>query len=160
MSFFSLLEIIKVVVPEPGIFFWIPLSIAEAAAVIPNWAKICFANATSTFNKRPVILLNNESKNPPNWIILDFCVVGSSINWIFSLNAFLSLVFCLGVNDNSWGKLFRLNILIFILKVAPVWFLTAVFGLFNRESDNLRFTLLYLTIYKFSLNFWCSFAMF
>ena len=106
MSFVSLLEIIKVVVPEPGIFFWIPLSIAEAAAIIPNWAKICFANATSTFNKGPAILFNNESKNPPDWIILEFCVVGSSINCILSLNAFLSLVFCLGANDNSWGKLF------------------------------------------------------
>ena len=36
MSFISLFENIKVVVPEPCIFFWIPASIAEAAAVIPN----------------------------------------------------------------------------------------------------------------------------
>ena len=39
MSFISSFEIIKVVVPEPCIFFWIPASIAEAAAVIPNRAK-------------------------------------------------------------------------------------------------------------------------
>ena len=40
MSFISLFEIIKVVVPKPCIFFWMPASIAEAAAVIPNEAKI------------------------------------------------------------------------------------------------------------------------
>ena len=39
MSFISSFEIIKVVVPEPCIFFWIPASIAEAAAVIPNGAR-------------------------------------------------------------------------------------------------------------------------
>ena len=42
MSFISSFEIIKVVVPEPFIFFffWIPASIAEAAAVIPKETKI------------------------------------------------------------------------------------------------------------------------
>ena len=42
MSFISLFEIIKVVTPEPSILFWIPASIAEAAAVIPNGAKTLF----------------------------------------------------------------------------------------------------------------------
>ena len=42
MSFISPFEIIKVAVPESYIFFWIPASIAEAAAVIPNGAKIFF----------------------------------------------------------------------------------------------------------------------
>ena len=32
MSFISLFEVIKVVVPEPCIFFWIPASIAKAKA--------------------------------------------------------------------------------------------------------------------------------
>ena len=36
MSFTSLSKIIKVVVPEPSMFFLIPASIVEAAAVIPN----------------------------------------------------------------------------------------------------------------------------
>ena len=49
MSFISLCEINKVVVPEPGIFFWILASIAEAAAVIPNGARIFFASGTATF---------------------------------------------------------------------------------------------------------------
>ena len=58
MSFISLFEIIKVVVhgaedkgrPEPCIFFWIPASIAEAAAVIPNRAKTFFAKAICYFH--------------------------------------------------------------------------------------------------------------
>ena len=40
MPLISLFQIIKVVVPEPCISFWIPASIAEAAAVIPNGAKM------------------------------------------------------------------------------------------------------------------------
>ena len=42
MSFISLFEIVKVVIPEPCIFFWITASIAEAAAVIPKGANILF----------------------------------------------------------------------------------------------------------------------
>ena len=37
-------EIIKFAVPEPCTFFWIPASISEAAAVIPNGAKTYFAD--------------------------------------------------------------------------------------------------------------------
>ena len=51
-------------------FFWIPASIAEAAAVIPNGAKIFFAKGTATFINGPANLLNNDPKNPPEWIIL------------------------------------------------------------------------------------------
>ena len=40
MLLISLSGIIKVVVPESCIFFWIPGSIAEAAAVIPSGATI------------------------------------------------------------------------------------------------------------------------
>ena len=43
MSFISSFQIIKVVLPEPCIFFWIPASIAKAAAVIRSGAKIFFA---------------------------------------------------------------------------------------------------------------------
>ena len=38
-TFSSSFEIIKVAAPEPSIFFWIPASIAEAAAVIANEAN-------------------------------------------------------------------------------------------------------------------------
>ena len=44
--------------------FLITASMAEAAAVIPNGAKIFFANGSATFINGPAILLNNEPKNP------------------------------------------------------------------------------------------------
>ena len=50
-------------------FFWIPASIAEAAAVIPNGVKIFFIDGTGTFINGPANSLNNDPKNPPDWII-------------------------------------------------------------------------------------------
>ena len=47
-------------------FLKIPPSIAEAAAVIPNRAKIFFAKGTATFINGPANLLNNDPKNPPD----------------------------------------------------------------------------------------------
>ena len=72
MSFISLFEIIKVVAckakdegwPEPCI--WITASIAEAAAKIPNGAKIFFARGTATLINGRANLLNNDPKNPPD----------------------------------------------------------------------------------------------
>ena len=46
------------------VFFLIPASIAEAVAVIPNGAKIFFANGIATFINEPANLLNNDPKNP------------------------------------------------------------------------------------------------
>ena len=66
MSFISSCEIIKVVVPEPCIFFRIPASIAEETAVIPNGAKTFFAKGIATFINGPANLLNNNPKNPPD----------------------------------------------------------------------------------------------
>ena len=86
--------IIRLAVPEPGIFFWIPASTAGAAAVIPNWAKKIFANRTGTFINGPANLLNNKPKGPPEWIILDIWALNSfiSVDLLFS-STFLSLVF-------------------------------------------------------------------
>ena len=71
MSFISSFEITKVVAPEPCVFFfWISASIAEAAAVIPNGAKTFFAKGIATFINGPANLLNNDPKDPPDWIIL------------------------------------------------------------------------------------------
>ena len=64
MSFISSFEIIKVVVPGPCIFFWIPPSTGEAAAVIPIGAKTFFAKQIPTFN--------NDPKNSPDWKNLSF----------------------------------------------------------------------------------------
>ena len=67
----SSFEIINVFVPEACILFWIHASIAEAAAVIPNGAKAFFAKGIATFINGPASLLNNDPKNPPDWIILE-----------------------------------------------------------------------------------------
>ena len=56
--------------------FWIPALIAEAAAVIPNGAKTLFAKEIATFINEPTNLLNNDPKNPPDWIILEIIHVG------------------------------------------------------------------------------------
>ena len=74
MPFISSFEIIKVVTceagdegrPETCIFFWVSASIAEAAAVIPNVAKIFFTKGTATFINGLAILLNNDPKHPPD----------------------------------------------------------------------------------------------
>ena len=74
MSFISLFEIIKVVDEgrlEPCICFWVPASIAEAAVVIPNGAKIFFAKGIATFINGPANLLNSDPKNSQDWIILE-----------------------------------------------------------------------------------------
>ena len=114
--------------------------------------KYFFANGTATFIKGPANFLNNEPKNPPDWITLDIWALKSFIliDILFS-NAFLNFDFCLVVYNNSWSKLSPLNILILILKVSHVLFLTAVFNLFNRESDNLTSTLLLYCIQPFIL---------
>ena len=62
MPFISSFEVIKVVVPEPCIFFWIPASISRTAAVIPNGAKTFFQNGTDTFSNDPLIYLIRNLK--------------------------------------------------------------------------------------------------
>ena len=92
MSLIFSFEIIKVVVVEPCISFWIPGSIAEVAAVIPNGDKIFFAYATASFINGPANFLNNMLKNPPDWTILDIWALDNfiSVDILFS-NAFLNL---------------------------------------------------------------------
>ena len=63
-------------------FFWIPASIAEAAAVIPNGAKTFFAKGIATFINGPANLLNNDPKNPPDWIIIGIWALESFyVSW-------------------------------------------------------------------------------
>ena len=83
------------------VFFLIPASVAEAAAVIPNGAKIFLANWTATFINVPANLLNSEPKNPPNRTILDISTLDNfiSVDRLFS-NIFLNFVFCLVFNNN------------------------------------------------------------
>ena len=91
ISFISSSEIIKVVVPDPCIFFLIPASIAEAATVIPNGAKIFFAKGRATFINGPANLLNKDPKNPSDWIILEIWALENfkSVD-ILLLKAFLT----------------------------------------------------------------------
>ena len=75
-------------------FYWIPPSIAEAAAVIPNEAKTFDKGITTVINE-PVNLLNNYPKNPLDWIILEIWALESfkSVD-ILLLKAFLCFAFC------------------------------------------------------------------
>ena len=74
MSFISLFKIIKVAACEAEserrreacIFFWIPASITEAAAVTLDGTKMFFGNGTATSSNKPANLLNDEPKNPPD----------------------------------------------------------------------------------------------
>ena len=63
-------------------FFFIPASIAAAAAVIPNGAKIFFVKITTTFINGPASLLNNDPKNPPDCIIFKtLCLRNLTVSW-------------------------------------------------------------------------------
>ena len=67
--------------------------------------KPFFAKGIATFINGPGNLLNNDPKNPPNWIILKIWALESfKLVDILFLNAFFSFVFCLVVNNNSWGR--------------------------------------------------------
>ena len=94
IPFISSFEIIKIVVPEPRIFFWIPASIAEPAAAIPNGARTFFAKGIATFVNGPANLLNNYPKTTPDWIILENWALESfkSVD-ILLLNVFLNFAF-------------------------------------------------------------------
>ena len=154
MSLICSFEIIKVVVPEPYIFFWIAASIAEAAAVIPYEAETFFAKGIAAFINGPDNLLNNDPKDPPDWIILEIWALESfkSVD-ILLLNVFLSFVFVLlsvtiHVVDhlhqtflNPFSELF-----LFYLRQQFLVF-------FSFISVNFTFTLLYSTIYTNYRNF-------
>ena len=86
MSFISSFEIIKVVFPEPCIFYWIASSIAEAAAVIPNGAKTFCANGAATFINGPAILHSNEPKDPPDRIQLVLYTTLYQLTYCFQLH--------------------------------------------------------------------------
>ena len=71
MSSISSFEIIKVVVPEPSIYFLILPSITDMAADNPNGANTFLANGIATFINGPANLPNKFPKNPPGCIIFD-----------------------------------------------------------------------------------------
>ena len=74
------------------VFFCIPASNAEAAAVIPNGAK----KETAIFINGPADLLNKDPKNPPDLIILLICALESFMSTdVLLLKACLSFDFVL-----------------------------------------------------------------
>ena len=107
-------------------FFCILPSIADIAAVKPNGANTFLANDNATFINLPAILLNNLPKNPTDCIIFFMCALLNFISVAeLLLRAFLNLVFCLVVNNNSCGCSSLLKFLIPNLNVAPSLDLTA-----------------------------------
>ena len=85
----------KVVVPEPFIFFWIPASVAGTAAVYPNDANFVLPIELLLSLMNLIIYLNNEQpENPRDWIALDIWVFHNviAVDILFS-NDFVS--FCL-----------------------------------------------------------------
>ena len=109
--------------------FCILPSIADIAAVKPNGANTFLANGNTTFINGPANLLNNLPKNPPDCIIFFICALLNFISVAeLLLTAFLNLVFCLVVNNNSCGVSFLLKFLIPNLNVALSLDLTAFFN--------------------------------
>ena len=73
--------------------------------VKPNGANTFLANVNATFINGSANLLNNLPKNPPDCIIFFICALLNFISVAeLLLRAFLNLVFCLVVNNNSSGR--------------------------------------------------------
>ena len=78
---------------------------ADIAAFKPNGANTFLANGIATFINEPANLLDNLPKNPPDCINFFICALLNFISVAkLLLIAFLSLVFCLVVNNNSCGS--------------------------------------------------------
>ena len=99
---------------------------ANIAAVQPNGANTFLANGIATFINGPTNLLNNLPNNPPDCIIFFIFVLLNFISVAeLLLTAFLNLVFCLVVNNNSCRRSPLLKFLIPNLNVTPSLDLTA-----------------------------------
>ena len=93
-------------------------------------------------------LVNNLPKNPPDCINFFICALLNFISVAkLLLIAFLSLVFCLVVNNNSCRSSSLSKFLMPNLNVAPSLDLTAFFNLFNGTFVNLQFILLYQPLF-------------
>ena len=90
-------------------------------------------NEIATFINRLANLINNDTKNPPSWIVLEIWALES----IKSVDVLLLNIFLSFVNNNSWGRSFPSGIFTLILRVVPFLFLASVFSCLNCVSDNL-----------------------
>ena len=97
MSFISLFEIIKVVVfevdPESSVFFEYQNQLLKK----PSGFITDFNNGNPVFNKGPRSL----PKTPPDFIIFFICALLNFMSVDILLIAFLYLVVCFVVNNNS-----------------------------------------------------------
>ena len=66
MSFISSFEIIKIVAPEPCIFFEFLHHLLKQLLLFLMELKHFFAKEIATFINEPANLLNNDPKNPPD----------------------------------------------------------------------------------------------
>ena len=136
-------------------FWWIAVSVADAAAVNPNAIETLLANGLSIFPVKgnPVFSngLKSPTRNTPDYPIL--CI------WVFDNFALAEELFAkvlrsfenyVLVNNNLWGKLFSLlespTTFDEILKVTSVPFFIPDFKLFSSELDNFMFKVLYWVI--------------
>ena len=100
----------KVCLPDSTILLCIPVSAADAAAVITNGTKTLLANGLINFLFNGNPFFNNRPKslpkNPPDWIILDNRAFDSliSADELFA-KTLRRFAVCLLVNNNSCGKL-------------------------------------------------------
>ena len=86
-------------------------------------------------------LLNQETKDPYGWIILDIWDLLNLISVdILLAKAYFILVFCLIVRNNSCGSSSSSKFFLFNLNVFPVLFFAADFNLFNCVHVSLTLT--------------------
>ena len=98
-----------------------------------------FKCVTALFPKLP----NQEPKDLPDWIILDIWALLSFISVdIFLAKAFLILVICFGVRNNSCDNSSSLKFFLFSLNIVRASFFAADYNLFNCAFVNLTLSLL------------------
>ena len=147
ISIISSFVIINIVLPDPNIFLWIDVSVADVDVVNPNGVKTLLANDLSTsFVKGNPIFSNgsiSQPKNPSDYPILCGWVVDSfTLAEELLAKALRSFETCVLVNNNLCTKLFS------TLESPTCWWkfqscLTTIFipdfNLLSRELDNFTF---------------------
>ena len=104
-------------VPAPNIFLCIPAYAADAVAVNPNGIKTFLTNDLITFFVKGNLVFSNGTeslpKNPPDWIwdnsVFDNLIL---VDKLFT-KALQRFVSCLLLNNNSCGKFYHQDKIIF-----------------------------------------------
>ena len=151
ISFNSLFEKINKVVPDPKMFFWIVVSVADAAAVNPKSTHTFLANGLSTFpiKEKPVFIkvrksLSKKSNNftiSDSWFLKKFILVVETFAKVLRI-----FETCILVRNNLCRKL-ALSLassIAFVerFRVTRVPFCIPDYNLLSCESDNFTFKVL------------------